>query len=189
MAFYINLDRRTDRRTEIEKEFADRGLVVERFPAIEHPSGIVGCGLSHIAVLKLAQERGYESVMIFEDDFVFLDSDTDWKAKIPQSYDIVMLSYRELEPSTPHDDIFNRAQKVSTTSGYIVHSRFYATLISQWEDGDRLLQETGIHWIYALDQYWNQLSPRCDWFVFRNKVGKQRPSFSDLANSHVDYGC
>jgi glycosyl transferase family 25 len=189
MAFYINLDRRTDRRAEIEKEFAENGLVVERFPAIEHFSGIVGCGLSHIAVLKLARERGYESVMVFEDDFMFLNKDTSWKSKIPASYDIVMLAYRKLQPSMPHDDIFDRVRKVSTTSGYIVHSRFYDTLIARWEEGVRLLEETGIHWVYALDQYWNELAPFCEWYVFRNKIGKQRPSFSDLANSFVDYDC
>jgi GR25 family glycosyltransferase involved in LPS biosynthesis len=189
MAFYINLDRRTDRRAEIEKELADNGIVAERFPAIEHASGIIGCGLSHIAVLKLARERGYKSVMIFEDDFMFLDTDTSWKTKIPASYDIVMLAYGEDMPSLIHDDTFNRVRAVRSTSGYIVHSRFYDTLIAHWEDGVRMLTETGLHWIYALDKYWNELAPFCEWYLFRNKIGKQRPSFSDLANSFVEYDC
>ena len=189
MAFYINLDRRTDRRAEIEKELADNGIVAERFPAIEHASGIIGCGLSHIAVLKLARERGYKSVMIFEDDFMFLDTDTSWKSKIPTSYDIVMLAYHELEPSTPHDEIFNRVRKVSTTSGYIVHSRFYDTLIARWEEGVRLLEETGMHWFYGLDQYWNELSPRCEWYLFKTRIGKQRAGFSDLAGQFMEYPC
>jgi glycosyl transferase family 25 len=189
MAFYINLDRRTDRRSQIEKEFADRGLNVERFRAIEHSSGIVGCGLSHIAVLKLARERNYTSVMIFEDDFMFLGSDTSWIGNIPASYDIIMLAYGEMEPSTPYDNIFNRVKKVHSASGYIVHSRFYDELISHWEEGVCMLQETGSHWIYALDAYWNLLSNRCEWYLFKERIGKQRAGFSDLANSFVDYEC
>jgi GR25 family glycosyltransferase involved in LPS biosynthesis len=44
----------------------------ERFEAIQKKPGIVGCGYSHLAVLKLAKERKYESVLILEDDFQFL---------------------------------------------------------------------------------------------------------------------
>lgn len=54
--FYINLDRRTDRRAEIEKEL--EGLAMERFPAVSHPNGAIGCTMSHLACLKLARERG-----------------------------------------------------------------------------------------------------------------------------------
>ena len=43
--FYINLDRRPDRRAEVEEEFKKMELVVERFSAIDRKPGIVGCGL------------------------------------------------------------------------------------------------------------------------------------------------
>ena len=189
MAFYINLDRRTDRRAEIEKELANQGIVAERFPAIEHSIGIIGCGLSHIAVLKLARDRGYQSAMIFEDDFMFIDTDDTWKTKVPNSYDIVMLAYGEDIPSLPHDETFNRVRAVRSTSGYIVHSRFYDTLIAHWEEGVQLLTETGMHWVYALDKYWHSLHASCEWYLFKKRIGRQRPGYSDLANSFVNYDC
>ena len=34
--FYINLERRTDKREEVERELHDFGLVGERFDAIYH---------------------------------------------------------------------------------------------------------------------------------------------------------
>ena len=44
--FYINLDKRADRRGEIETQLNAFGLSYERFTAIETPGqGIVGCGL------------------------------------------------------------------------------------------------------------------------------------------------
>ena len=64
--FYINLDRRTDRRDLIEMDLAKIGLVAERFVGIPYEPGIVGCGKSHLAVMKLAKERGYKNVLILD---------------------------------------------------------------------------------------------------------------------------
>jgi glycosyl transferase family 25 len=192
MAFYINLDRRTDRRAEVEQEFAKIGLTVERFPAVDYSPGSIGCNLSHIAVLKLAKARGYESVMIFEDDFEFLVSKEEWNRQIsllPTSYDVVMVSYNLLQ-STPHSETFLRVQEVQTTSGYIVHSRFYDTLITRWEEGTRLFKENPeVHWIYILDQYWKPLQADADWFAFKTRIGRQRSGFSDLAGQYIEYDC
>ena len=187
-AFYINLDRRTDRRAEVEQEFADKGLIVERFPAVAYDPGAIGCNLSHIEVLKLARDRGYETVMIFEDDFQFLINKEEWDqliARLPASYDVVMLSYN-LKAADPLDETFVRVVEVQTTSGYIVHSRFYDTLIARWEEGARLFIENPmLDWIYLLDQYWKPLQPSAEWFAYRTRIGKQRDSFSDLAGRFV----
>jgi glycosyl transferase family 25 len=188
--FYINLDYRTDRRVEIERELADKEICAERFPAIRTRPGSIGCSLSHLAVLKLARERGYESVMIFEDDFRFLISKEEWESlikKLPSSYDVVMLSYNIIL-AYPHDDIFDAVFEAQTASGYIVHSRFYNTLIARWEDGLRLLANTGMHWMYALDQYWKGVQPQYQWYAFKTRIGVQRPGFSDLVGKVVDYG-
>ena len=69
--FYINLDKRMDRKTEFETSMARVGWKSERFSGIycPPPRGIVGCTKSHLAVLKLAKERKYKNVLIFEDDF------------------------------------------------------------------------------------------------------------------------
>ena len=68
---YINLDHRTDRREEIEREcrqlrVPEKKLI--RFSAIKHVHGAVGCSCSHIAVLKRARDEEWPNVMILEDD-------------------------------------------------------------------------------------------------------------------------
>lgn len=188
-AFYINLDHRTDRRAEVEKEFEEKGLTVERFSATQYSPGAIGCNLSHIGVLTTARGRGYDAVMIFEDDFQFLISKAEWDdliAKLPSSYDVVMISYN-LVASTPHDDTFHRVHEVQTTSGYIVHSRFYDRLIARWEEGTRLfMANPTMDWVYILDQYWKPLQADSEWFAYKVRIGKQRPSFSDIAGRFAE---
>jgi len=191
-AFYINLDRRTDRRADMEREFGKMNLTVERFPAVEYIPPTIGCNLSHIEVLKLARQRGYESVMIFEDDFQFIVSKEEWDqliTRLPTSYDVVMMSYN-LVDATPYNETFDKVHGAQTTSGYIVHSRFYDALIAKWEEGTRLFKENPeVHWVYLLDQYWKSLQPTNEWYAFKTRIGIQRAGFSDLAGGFVEYGC
>ena len=70
--FYINLEKRTDRREQIEMELKKMEITAERFVGIPFEPGIVGCGKSHLEVLKLAKDRKYKNVLILEDDFTFL---------------------------------------------------------------------------------------------------------------------
>ena len=45
------------------------------------------------------------------------------------------------------------------------------------------------HHSYILDQYWKPLQPISNWYYSLKRVGLQRPSFSNLTNDYVDYGC
>lgn len=79
--YYINLDARTDRRANFERRAHEAGLAgIERFPAICPPAfpGVarehfkLGCTLSQHAVVRLAQARRQERILIFEDDCTFI---------------------------------------------------------------------------------------------------------------------
>ena len=190
---YINLERREDRRQEIEQELAQFGLSGERFNAIAKTPGIVGCGLSHLAVLKNAQEAGWENVLILEDDFQFVvpketvneQLQAFWDLSIP--WDVIMLSYN-MKVSLPYNDLIGRATYASTASGYIVNRHFYPQLIAVLDESIPLLESTGKHWLYANDQCWKNLQETSQWFYFMTRLGKQRGSFSDNSNQYMDYG-
>jgi hypothetical protein len=193
---YINLDHRTDRRAEMEAELAKIGLAAERFPAIERKPGALGCGLSHLAVLRRAKEEGWENVLILEDDFTFLVDratfEQELKAvfdpKIP--YDVIMLSYGSTIVK-PYDRVptLSRVMRAQTASGYIVHNRFYDALIHTWDNATKKLEETGIEDIWAIDQAWKPLQPTAEWFCFNRRIGLQRPGFSDNVWAFVSYNC
>lgn len=193
--FYINLEYRTDRRFEFENEMLKMNLKAERFNAIKCSLGIAGCGYSHLAVLKLAKERGYKNVLIFEDDFAFLvDKETFEKEletffKEIKEFDVCMLSY-SLVKSEPVTNIscVNKVIEAQTASGYIVNSRFYDSLIKLYEEAIPILERTNAHWIYANDQIWKRLQPASAWYALKTRIGKQRPGYSDNSMSFHDHG-
>jgi len=191
MAFYINLDSRTDRRAQFEGECLKMDIQVERFPAIVHPKGgTLGCNASHIQLLKTARERNLPNVTIFEDDFEFLVSKEEFGkvlANLPEDYDVVMLGYNLLR-GEEHNAYFGRTLEAQTTSGYIIHRRAYDRLIARWEEGLALFEQNpSQHWIYICDQYWKPLQPEMRWYHAIPRVGKQRAGWSDLVQAVVNY--
>ncbi|MEM1309006.1 MAG: glycosyltransferase family 25 protein, partial [Cyanobacteria bacterium P01_H01_bin.153] len=78
--YIVNLPERADRRTGMNRElkragFAHSGPQFHYFPAIKpvekkaFPSnGVLGCFLSHLEILKLAERENLKNVVIMEDD-------------------------------------------------------------------------------------------------------------------------
>jgi len=193
--FYINLDKRDDRKTHFEQVSREYGLSAERFSAIECPQqGILGCGLSHLAVLRLAKERGYKRVLIFEDDFMFVVSPDTFRENVRRlfsdgpEFDVCMLAFnmRESEPIQPG---FQKACLAHTASGYLVAAHYYDTLIQLYEWAMPLLEQTGEHWNYANDMVWRDLQKRDRWIAFSERLGKQMEGYSDNSYCYRSMDC
>ena len=186
---YINLDHRTDRRTEIESELEIMGLasISERFPAIRHETiGGVGCGRSHIEVMKLAKERGYSQILVLEDDFMLTVDQETLEENLAQitdlNFDVCLLSYNLQNSRESVYPFMKRVLEAQTTSGYIVKIHYYDTLIQVFSDAVVGFEQTNYHWIYAIDVAWKVLQARDTWYCFSPRLGKQRPSYSDCGN-------
>jgi hypothetical protein len=167
------------------------GIHVERFPAIVHPQGgCLGCTASHIQVVKNARDRGAPWVMVFEDDFQFLVEKKTLVhvlANLPEDYDVVMFGYKLLR-GEEYNSSFGRTLEAQAGSAYIVHQKAYDRLIARWEEGLALFEQNpGHHWLYICDQYWKALQPEMRWYHAIPRVGKQRPSWSDLGNTFAEY--
>ena len=193
---YINLNKRTDRREEIEEELNHFDLKYERFEAIETPGfGIHGCGLSHLQVLKLAKEQGYKNVLILEDDFQFLVTKEEFEKNLTQffeldlNFDVCMLSYNLQETQNTDHDFIVKVLEAQTASGYIVNSNYYDKLIELYEWALPLLETTKMHWVYANDVVWKKYQKEDFWYCFKTRIGKQRDGFSDNAECFVSYPC
>lgn len=193
---YINLNKRSDRRELIEKELDDFNLSYERFEAIEIPDlGSLGCGLSHLEVLKMAKEKNYKNILILEDDFKFLVSKEEFENqldaffKLELDYDICCLSYG-LKRYTPlENNIVNKILETQTTSGYIVNNKYYDKLIELFEYAMPLLKETKMHVIYGIDMIWKKLQEKDNWYYFIKRIGLQRDDYSDIEGTFVSYNC
>jgi glycosyl transferase family 25 len=191
--FYINLDKRTDRRNEIEEELLRFGLEGERYSAIYTPeSGIVGCGYSHLNVLKLARDRGYNNVLILEDDFQFIVSKEEFEEemtrffKCKKHYDVLMLSYIVQETAETEFPFLGKVLNGQTASGYLINKHYINILIELYEWAIPLLQQTNHHWLYANDHVWKRLQPPHHWFYLKKRIGKQRESYSDNKMCYVE---
>ena len=192
--YYINLDKRTDRLEQIKSELVKMNISGTRFCGIAHKMGIVGCGYSHLTVLKNARSLGLKNVLIFEDDFEFLVSKTDFENQIGDffrsslPYDVLMLSYN-IQQAQPFNGLVQRVYDAQSASGYIVNSSFYDRLIDLYETHIPLLEQNGMHWIHANDQCWKLLQGDAStWYAFNIRIGRQRASYSDNSLKFMDYG-
>jgi glycosyl transferase, family 25 len=189
-SFFINLNRRIDRRLQFETEASRMRVEVERFSAIAHRVPAIGCTMSHLAVLKLARARGYERVCIFEDDFQFTVSNEEYRAviaAIPSDFDVVMLGWY-INESLPYNDVFGKVLSATTASAYIVNRKFYDTMIATLETAASLFQANPYDIsAYINDQYWIRIQPTSNWLYSLKRIGRQRPGYSDLVGAHVVY--
>jgi hypothetical protein len=96
-----------------------------------------------------------------------------------------------MKPSVPYNDTFEKVIEAQTTSGYIVHNRFYDKLIAVYEEATKLfaneLTRQGFA-KYSPDQCWKRLQPTSVWLNTTKRVGNQRESYSDIEGMVVNYG-
>ena len=83
--YVINLPRRQDRMAAFAERAANAGITsFEKFDGVDGSlakpphwwrvgSGAWGCLMSHARVLEDALSKGYQSILVFEDDVVFCD--------------------------------------------------------------------------------------------------------------------
>jgi hypothetical protein len=177
---------------------------VERFSAIRHSMGIVGCARSHIEVLKKAKREGWKSVLILEDDLKSIDIETNYpkleELVTTQTWDVCMLTGLYMESSPPKVHI------AFCTNAYIVKSHYYDTLLDNFETGLRHKMEIPFNFTlirgvtkerreayinkrnqYNIDVYWFKLQLRDNWIAMFPPMFEQINTYSDIYNKEVQH--
>jgi GR25 family glycosyltransferase involved in LPS biosynthesis len=199
--YYINLDYRTDRRVQMEDWLEETGVPSEkitRISAVHTPeSGYFGCALSHIKALEEFLTSSHKNCIIFEDDYMPIDSKTYWDtySKLEEfniSYDIIMCAYNQLESEETTVPWLRKVNKSFTTSGYLITREFAPKLIENLKEGyghliDQSQKTNKIDHAYVLDVYWQKLMTTSKWYCFYPRIGKQREGYSDIQQRCVDY--
>jgi len=184
---YINLKRREDRKTYIENQLNEMELQYERFDAIEYePQGNVGCSLSHLAVLKLAKEKGYKNILILEDDFTFNVSKPEFENTLKKffeldielQYNVCMFFYSpEAEIHNTEYPFINKITQSNYSVGYLVNINYYDELIQTIVESIPKLKETKEHWYYAIDVCWRHLQKKDNWYGFTPSIGNHNTNY------------
>lgn len=189
--YYINLDHRNDRKELIEKELNEFKFSFERFPAIKDSFGILGCGKSHLSLLKYAKENNFERILILEDDFTFLVSKEEFYNEINQllciEFDVCMISYNTKILKDSEYPFLKKVIDSQTMSGYIVNQHYYDILIECLEKSCYFLEKTRIVQVYACDIAIKELQKKDNWYQTTKRLGKQRESYSDIEKKNVNY--
>jgi glycosyl transferase, family 25 len=189
---YINMDARTDRRAELEAEFARLGIPndkIMRFPASSYngcPN--TGCLVSHANVINLAYEMGYRNVLVLEDDFRFIEDAAKVNADIGAFFDMKLdwdvLMLTTCSAVVIPEYVGYLASRISSSTngaGYLVNRPMMMELVELFDSNVENLFNTKAHWLYQNDILWKSLMPTKQWYMFNHYLGYQVGGYSDLS--------
>jgi hypothetical protein len=198
--FYINLDRNTDRKAEIEAEFKALGYEpdsIERVVGVDVAPSWEAQAKSHLRAIKTAQQRGYKNIVILEDDFRFMDEFhksvstlttyvNDAMNYVGNDWDVLLLT-----GAATHDELLGsseadahhlaRVSMANAGSGYAINQRFYATAAQYMARAAERNSKV------PFDTAWQTLQNDAShkWYRIQPKIGMGKWSSVDL-ESHVD---
>lgn len=189
-SLYINLNHRTDRKEQIEKELQDFNY--QRVEAIYTPKkGWVGCAHSHLKAINLAKTMDIPYIAIFEDDFMFIRDKMEVINVIKNTklnWDVILLSRNGgLLESTTGDLI--RIKNAKTTSGFIVNQKYFNKFEQMVHECIHLLSKNSNNKKeYSIDAYWLNYQNKDNWYTINPIAGRQRPGYSDIEKKYYNYG-
>ena len=188
----INLASRPDRLAEFQVDMARLGIEAERFDAVAHELGTVGCALSHAACLeRFAGERG-GCLMVCEDDATFTVDRASLDYLVDRFVDddaaeVACLAYGGVDLGlAPHNAVFMRGFRVRTSACYLVKTWIAAELCTLWREGAAALADGGDRMRYAVDMIWHPLQERRVFVVPIVRVARQREGHSDIEGRHIE---
>jgi GR25 family glycosyltransferase involved in LPS biosynthesis len=192
---FINLASRPDRLQHVTLELKKMNIDAERINAIKMAEGAIGCTLSHIRCLELAKERQYPHVFIVEDDITFLQPELllenlkKFEENVElQRWDVLIIGGNNCPPYTKVNDYCIRAFNNQTTTGYIVKSHYYDTLIQNFKESAQMLMRNPHNKReFALDMYWKRLQQTGVWLMIVPATVTQYQDYSDIENRVVNY--
>ena len=99
--YYINLDKRSDRRQHMQKTLSNINLSANRFPAVPSDSrgyeARLACKESHKNLIETAIKNNFNNICILEDDCLFIDNFHELFEKnirfLPINWDILYIGH------------------------------------------------------------------------------------------------
>lgn len=184
----INRDARPDRWQQMQQELAALQVPVEkivRVVACEDDTPALGRTRSHQRVLQMAQEQGWENMLVLEDDAVLLKQEkhvSGFNALLAGlahiAWEVVLLGaqVRHGQPMKSLPGII-RAGDSEKVCAYLVNRPSYPALLA------RLREDPSIE----LEARWQPLQARGKWLSFYPCISYQRPGFSDIEQQETDH--
>ena len=191
---YINLKLRSDRKEHVEKQLKNIGFYhFERFNAIKLVNGAIGCSMSHLKCLEYAKKNNFSHILIVEDDIEFLNPEL-FKQQINKFlekhkvWDVLLFAGNIVTPYNKIDDTCIKVINCQTTTGYLVKSHYYDTLIDNIRTGiQNLMKEPQNHRYFAIDKFWFRLQEKDNWYLNIPLTVVQREDYSNIEKRSTNY--
>ena len=210
--YCINLDKRTDKYEDCKKEFEKLNIDVTRISAVDGRAitvpntrwspGNYGLVLTNLQIYKDAIENNYDSILVLEDDVMFIDNFYNYffeKVKsLPNDWDLLYLGGNNIFragkfklvtgdvdfPVGQHnyrtlDHELATTNLTYTTHAVGINSKFFHEVMKYTTDN---ITEP-IDNIYVKAQQ----EGRSKTYTFLPSLALQRPSFSDIEYAFRDY--
>ena len=205
LIIYINLDKRKDRRKDVEQfinKINNKNIPVYRIPAtFNKRNGHLGCADSHIRALKYAKQQKVDNVLILEDDVSLNCTPDEFNKKINyffnnyDDYDAVTLFGHWKNGIIPLDKHISKFSEKdgysSTTLGYIVNKRAYDDFLRVFTEAkQKMIEELksfkkrSLTSLYAIDIEWGELQKKKKFYIFEPHIVKPSGSPSEIMKEY-----
>lgn len=192
--YYINLDKRVDRKQECETELLKHNIIAERVSAVDantltnyslYPQryfkrGNYGLLLTNIRIFEEAVKQGYKSIVILEDDAMFIENFNDYfeiiYPQVPEDWDILYLGANHQKPPTLVAENVGKCIETWTTHAIVFKQSSYQIIL---EELYRLE--------HPIDVAFSKLFDRVNAYSILPSIVFQRPSYSNIENKFTDY--
>lgn len=195
--YCVNLDRRTERWEKSLKEFKKWEIGdVTRVSAVDGKNlnvgeyntrlnpGELGLVLTNINIIKDAKEKDYSSILILEDDVVFVDeikNINSYVELLPNNWDMIYFggnhnTHMGVNPPQIVNDKVCKLHNTYTTHCIGISNNMFDILLSI------LPKLNG-----PLDVEYAKLQKSFNVYSFYPAIAKQRVGFSDIQNKNQDY--
>ena len=199
--YYINLKHREDRNNHIKNNILKYDFFnkLNRFNAVKHSKGYIGCGLSHLFIFNKLKKLNDKYYIIIEDDLEIFNQHKFKtfikmfdKIKDNKSWDLITLTPYYFKKHNIQNKIMNkygfeRGYNIQTTSGYIIKKDFIKYLEKSFKISVVNLSKNKKYNIYSIDQYWKHLQLKHNFYRFKFNFAKQLINYSDIENKVVYY--
>ena len=189
--YVINMKNRFDRMQRSNKRLKSLGINYNMFEAVDGHSvcrhknlmpGEVGCYMSHFNILKDANQNNYKSILVLEDDVVFVDDMIDkffeGYKHIPSDWEMIYLGCNHNKPYTRINDKVVKCNHAFTTSAMIIRNTIFERLLTECSNMTKQIDV-----VFADMQFQGKLKA----YAFHPWLMYQEDGWSDIQGRNVNY--